>query len=103
MQRWQKTPNQMRKLLFVLIIIGCSREPEPLPTCDWVSAKFNGSKIALQIHSDSDQVQYCREYVSGTRCFTIRKEYFSCISIAADYGDILTFVDNGIECTIQAE
>lgn len=93
----------MRKLLFIFILLGCAKEPEPLPTCDWVSAKFNGSKIALQIHSDSDQVQYCREYVSGTRCFTIRKEYFSCISIAADYGDILTFVDNGIECTIQAE
>lgn len=90
-------------MLCVLMLIGCQAEPIELPTCDWVSAKFNGSKIALQIHSDSDQVQYCREYISGTRCFTIRKEYFSCVSISADYGDILTFVDNGKECTIQAE
>jgi len=90
-------------LLIYLIcfsLFSCS-EPHALPTCDWIEAKYDGAKLRIKVESASPFITVCRDYETRVQCANYTKEYFNCISLSADYGEIITFTDKGIECAVE--
>lgn len=89
----------MYKLIIIFIIAGCQTELAT-PSCDFIEATRTGERVAIRINSDEPRFAMCREYESGTVCTNISSNFYDCISIRADRGDVVRFISESSECEI---
>lgn len=88
-------------IIFAILFTSCAKE-EVLPTCDWVEAKIEGSRVRIKINSQSEMVTSSHEYPDRTIVFRHTKPFYSCISMPLRYGEIITFTDGNKSCIVEA-
>lgn len=79
---------------------GCTTHEEITPECTIATIEPKGEKWCVTILSDSPSVEMCRDFGTRVSCFTIVAHYYQCINIEASIGEIITFEDNGAECSV---
>ena len=81
-------------------LFGCS-EAISIPECRMATIESTGgSEWCIKITSESPSVVMCRDLGKRTECWTIVANYYSCVNIEASIGEIITFDDNGAECSV---
>ena len=86
--------------LMCFSLFGCS-EAISIPVCRLAAIEnTGGSDWRIKISSESPSVVMCRDLGKRTECWTIVANYYSCVNIEAEIGEIITFDDNGAECSV---
>ena len=86
--------------LMCFSLFGCS-EAISIPECRMATIESTGgSEWCIKITSESPSVVMCRDLGKRTECWTIVANYYSCVNIEAEIGEIITFDDNGAECSV---
>ncbi len=84
----------------IFALTGCS-ENIPSPVCDTATIEHKeGQHWCVTIKSESPSVVMCRDFGTRTSCWTIVEHYYQCIEIETSIGEVITFEDNGAECSV---
>ena len=86
--------------IVAFVLTSCSTTEDSLPECTMATIKPKGDKWCVTIMSDSPSIKMCRDLGTRIECLTIVEHYYQCISIEAHIGEIITFEDNGAECSV---
>jgi len=86
-------------MLVVYLLTACSEPEHIVPLCENIETTWDGEELKLVVHSASQSITICRDFETRTQCTTIQRHYFNCISISADYGEVIRVIDKG-ECHI---
>lgn len=93
-------------ILWVLVYALCyglfsCNEPVVDPMCEIATIEHKeGSDWCVTIKSESPSVIMCRDFGSRRSCWTIVDHYYECITIETSIGEVITFEDNGAECSV---
>ena len=81
-------------------LFSCT-EPITIPECRMATIENTRDRQwCIKISSESPSVVMCRDLGKRTECWTIVANYYSCVNIEAEIGEIITFDDNGAECSV---
>lgn len=84
----------------IFALTGCT-ENIPNPVCDIATIEHkSGNDWCVTIKSESPSVIMCRDFGSRRSCWTIVDHYYECITIETSIGEVITFEDNGAECSV---
>lgn len=84
----------------IFALTGCT-ENMPNPVCEIATIEHKeGNDWCVTIKSQSPSVIMCRDFGSRRSCWTIVDHYYECITIETSIGEVITFEDNGAECSV---
>ena len=89
----------MYRLIPILFFAACKIETV-IPTCDFINATRSGDRISIKIESDAYKITMCRQYPKRIECTDIMPNYYECISIRGEVGDVVTFIDESNQCEL---
>ena len=94
----------MKPICILIIFLASCTSPEPIPICSnityTIDDRGNEYKVHFVIDSNSDKIMYRRE---DGRESTVVSHYFGCLSMRAVEGEVIVFVDKGMECEVKIE
>lgn len=79
-------------LVLITLIFACGNEHDAsLPQCDFVTQSRSDKGVCIKINSTEHSVRMCRDFGTRISCYIIEANYFQCITIESNAGEVITF------------